>query len=86
MRPLFSRGSSTRSVRSADKKDDSSTRSAEKKDDPVRDVNVAKQRRNRVRFADENARENLSEGALTDKEKKLYYYNVSIEGLCAGHS
>jgi hypothetical protein len=70
MRPLFNRGSSTRSVRSADKKDA-----------PVRDVNVARQRLNhRVRFADDNNRETPSEGPLTDEEKKLYYYTVSI--LC----
>jgi hypothetical protein len=67
LRPLFSRGSSTRSVRSA-----------EKKDDRVRDVNVAKQPHNhRVQFADDNVQEKPSEGPLTDEEKKLYYYNVS---------
>lgn len=72
MRSLFSRGSSTRSVRSA-----------EKKDDLVRgDVtNVAKQPHNerRVKFADDNVQERPSEGPLTAEEKKLYYYNVSID-------
>ena len=67
MRPLFSRGSSTRSVRSA-----------EKKDDRVRDVNVSQQPRNhRVQFTDDNVQEKPSEGPLTDEEQKLYYYDVS---------
>jgi hypothetical protein len=75
MRPLFSRGSSTRSVRSA-----------EKKDDPVRDENVVKRHNHRVRFADDIVQERPSEGPLTDEEKELYYYNVSIKYLCAGRS
>jgi hypothetical protein len=68
MRPFFSQGSSTRSLVSTETKDDLGVAKATTK--------AERQNPRRVRFADE-VRETASEDALTNEEKKQYYYNVS---------